>query len=192
MSSKPITNIPGAYVNTLGTATAINSSSMNYTYIPETYTTNNNIWFTPASFPTSWYIIPYDSSENKKKESEEMTNKNGDTFTIQQQPIQKDYCPNITFNYKNESLHLGGQKDWVGRLGVLDHAKTLLIEQLDNGGYLTEHAWSSCVRRAESDLKEASKGIMALASWLSECKVNSDHPDDDYAWFSLRDIKKGA
>lgn len=189
MSSKPITNIPGAYVNTLGTAATINSSSMNYTYIPAT----NNIWFTPpVSFPTSWYIIPYDNEQTAENKKKDIANKNGDTFTIQQQPIQKDYCSNITFNYKNESLHLGGQKDWVGRLGVLDYAKTLLIEQLDNGGYLTEHAWSSCVRRAESDLKEASKGIMALASWLSECKVNSDYPDDDYVWFSLRDIKKGA
>lgn len=141
-----------------------------YYYPTELYTAP--VWYTaPINIALSYYCSQIDTSPAKEKEEDKSE---PEVLTIQAQKVIVSDPEKYMFLYKGETLFLGTIKDWQGREGVLDYAKTLLIAQMDNGGYLTEHAWGCCIRRAENDLKEAAKGVMALAAWLSGGVVKTD------------------
>lgn len=177
------------------------TTNQNVIYWPSTYTSIANSYFpitTTLTTPTfTFTTAPLTATINTVPQNEA-----GATFTIKAQPaIQTRPCtcalcdpasklsklnnnePRITFSYKDEKLDLGLSKDWVGREGIFDYAKNLLMEQMNSGGYLTEHAWGCCVRRAEHDLKEAAKGIMVLSAWLSKSVTQSDYINDELEYF---------
>lgn len=152
---------------------------------PVTYTYGttaaSNIYYYPTALYTApiWYTVPINAQPyycpqiDTSPEKEEVKSE-PEVLTIQAQKVIVSDPEKYMFFYKDESLVLGTVKEWQGRQGIFAYAKALLLEQMDNGGYLTEHAWGCCIRRAENDLKEASKGVMALAAWLSGGVVKTD------------------